>query len=108
MRQAMLLIEQKLSSLDPISEVVSSLCIGIRQLERRFYADVGMTMREFRCRLRLARARWMIENTDLLLTEIGLDCGFGGCSHFSHAFTARFNVTPSAARRTSRSGRPSA
>jgi transcriptional regulator GlxA family with amidase domain len=99
-RRAMLLIEQKLSSPEPINEVVGSLGIGIRQLERRFFADVGMTMREFRSQLRLARAKWMIENTDLSLTHIGLECGFGGCSHFSRAFTARFNVRPSAIRRS--------
>jgi transcriptional regulator GlxA family with amidase domain len=104
-RRAMLLIEQKISQPDPINEVVSSLGIGIRQLERRFLADVGMTMREFRSQLRLARARWMIENTDLSLTHIGLECGFGGCSHFSRAFTARFHVRPSAARRSSHSAR---
>lgn len=104
-RRAMLLIEQKISQPDPINEVVSALGIGIRQLERRFFADVGMTMREFRSQLRLARAKWMIENTDLSLTHIGLECGFGGCSHFSRAFTARFNVRPSAARRSSQSAR---
>lgn len=107
-RRAMLLIEQKLSSPDPINEVVGSLGIGIRQLERRFFADVGMTMREFRSQLRLARAKWMIENTDVSLTHIGLECGFGGCSHFSRAFTARFKVRPSAVRRTSQAQRTAA
>ena len=107
-RRAMLLIEQKLSQPEPINEVVSELGIGIRQLERRFYADVGMTMREYRSQLRLARARWMIENTDLSLTDIGLECGFGGCSHFSRAFTARFRVRPSAVRRHSQSTRSAA
>jgi transcriptional regulator GlxA family with amidase domain len=99
-RRAMLLIEQKLSSSEPIHEVVGSLGVGIRQLERRFNSDVGMTMREFRSRLRLARAKWMIENTDLSLTHIGLECGFGGCSHFSRAFAAHFKVRPSAVRRS--------
>jgi transcriptional regulator GlxA family with amidase domain len=98
-RRAMLLIEQKLSSPEPIHEVVGSLGVGIRQLERRFHSDVGMTMREFRSRLRLARARWMIENTDLSLTHIGLACGFGGCSHFSRAVAAHFQGRPSAVRR---------
>lgn len=104
-RRAMLLLEQKLSQAEPINEVVSALGIGIRQLERRFYADVGMTMREYRAQLRLARAKWMIENTDLSLTDIGLECGFGGCSHFSRAFSARFRVRPSAVRRSSQSAR---
>ncbi len=107
-RRAMLLIEQRLSQPDPINKVVSSLGIGIRQLERRFFADVGITMREFRSQLRLARARWMIENTDLSVTEIGLECGFGGCSHFSRAFAAHYRVRPSAVRRNSISARSAA
>ena len=107
-RRAMLLIEQKLSQPEPINEVVSELGIGIRQLERRFHADAGMTMRDYRSQLRLARARWMIENTDLSLTDIGLECGFGGCSHFSRAFTARFRVRPSAVRRRSQAARSAA
>jgi transcriptional regulator GlxA family with amidase domain len=98
-RRAMLLIEQKLASPEPIHEIVGSLGIGLRQLERRFHADVGITMREFRSELRLARAKWMIENTDLSLTHIGLECGFGGGSHFSRAFAARYNVRPSSIRR---------
>jgi transcriptional regulator GlxA family with amidase domain len=107
-RRAMLLIEQKLSQPEPINQVVGVLGIGIRQLERRFFADAGMTMREYRSQLRLARAKWMIENTDLSLTDIGLECGFGGCSHFSRAFTARFRMRPSAARRHSQAARSAA
>ena len=107
-RRAMLLIEQKLSQPEPINEVVRELGIGIRQLERRFFADVGMTMREYRSQLRLARARWMIENTDLSLTDIGLECGFGGCSHFSRAFNARFRMRPSAVRRHSQAAHSAA
>ena len=98
-RRAMLLIEQKVSQQDPISQIVSVLGIGLRQLERRFCADIGMTMREFRSQLRLARAKRLIENSNLSLTDIGLECGFGSCSHFSRAFSSRFKISPSSLRR---------
>jgi len=101
-RRAMLLIEQKVSQPDPLSGIADSLGIGLRQLERRFCADVGITPRAYRLQLRLNRARWMIEQTDLAVTDIGLECGFGDCSHFSRTFTRHFDVTPSNLRRATR------
>ncbi len=101
-RRAMLLIEQKLGQADPLTGVAAQLGISTRQLERRFLADVGITPRDYRLHLRLARARWMLEHTDLPVTSIGLECGFGDCSHFSRAFVRRFRETPSAARRATK------
>lgn len=99
-RQAMLLIEQKLSQDDPLTGVSEALGISLRQLQRKFLADVGITPRDYRLRLRLARARWLIEHTDLSVTDVGFECGFGGCSHFSRAFAHHFKVRPSSLRRT--------
>ena len=101
-RRAMLLIEQKLGQSDPLAGVAAQLGISPRQLERRFVSDVGITPRDYRLQLRLARAKWMLEHTDLPVTSIGLECGFGDCSHFSRAFARRFRETPSAVRRTAR------
>lgn len=101
-RRAMLLIEQKLSQPEPLTDILASLGIGMRQLERRFFADVGITPRAYRLHLRLARAKWMIEHTDIAVTDVGLECGFGDCSHFSHAFTSHFKVSPSGLRRAAR------
>ena len=98
-RQAMLLIEQKLSQPGPLTDVSAALGISMRQLERKFVADVGITPRDYRLHLRLARARWMIEHTDLSVTDVGFECGFGDCSHFSRAFTSHFQVRPSSLRR---------
>jgi transcriptional regulator GlxA family with amidase domain len=94
-QRAMLLMEQKLSEPDSITNISSALGVGMRRLERRFMADVGLTPREYRLRLRLARAKWMVEHTNLRLTDIGLDCGFGNCSHFSRAFSRHFKIQPS-------------
>jgi transcriptional regulator GlxA family with amidase domain len=93
-RRAMLLIEQKVSQAESIETVADALGIGTRQLQRRFISDVGMTPRAYRLALRLARAKLMVGNTDISLTDIGLECGFGDCSHFSRAFTRQFNVAP--------------
>jgi len=101
-RHAMLLIEQRLSQPDLLSDVSRELGISVRQLERRFVADVKITPRNYRLNLRLVRAKWMIEHTDVSLTDIGFECGFGNCSHFSRSFAKHFKVPPSSLRRTQR------
>ena len=101
-RQAMLMIEQRLSHPDLLTDISRELGISMRQLERRFIADVAITPRNYRLKLRLARARWMIEHTDASLTDIGFECGFGNCSHCSRAFTSHFKASPSSLRRTLR------
>lgn len=98
-REAMLLIERNLMETVPLSRLWKSFGISARQIERRFLSDVGLTPREYRLRLRLIRAKWMIENTDLSITEIGLECGFADCAHFSRTYRSRFDVSPSMLRR---------
>ena len=46
----------------------------------------------------LARAAWLLEHTDLPVTQVALDSGFGDASHFSRAFLARFAQRPTAYR----------
>ena len=101
-QRAMLLIEQSLSQPDSLGSIAEALGLSPRQLQRRFAGDVGITPREYRLRLRLGRARWMIEHTDLAITDIGLECGFSDGSHFSRAFTRHFEVAPSHLRRAAR------
>ena len=102
-RQLMLTMEQKLGEPELLSDLSRSLGISVRQIERRFIADVGIGPREYRLRLRLARAKWMLEHTDRSVTEIALDCGFSDCSHFSRTFKSEFKMPPSQARNQSRS-----
>jgi transcriptional regulator GlxA family with amidase domain len=102
-RRAMLLIEQKLVQPDSIASISGVFGISTRQLQRRFAGDIGMTPCEYRLRLRLERAKWLVQTTDISLTDIGIECGFGDCSHFSRVFTSRFRTGPSRFRQTTRS-----
>ena len=97
-KQAMLQLEQNLHAPQSIASVAGALGVSPRQLERRFQADLGLTPREFKGRLRLTRARWLLENTDLTVTEVALDCGFGDCAHFSRSFASHFGQRPSVLR----------
>jgi transcriptional regulator GlxA family with amidase domain len=92
--KAMLLLEQQLHSLLPIEQLCEPLGIGRRQLERRFQRDIGLGPAEYRQRLRLDRARWMLQNTDLAVTTVALECGFQDSAHFARVVRKSLGVSP--------------
>lgn len=98
--KAMLMLEQKLHEPLSIESLSISLGIGRRQLERRFQQDIGLSPADYRHKLRLSRARWLLENTDLEVIEIGLECGFQERSHFARAVRQAFGSSPRDLRRT--------
>ncbi len=99
-KRAMLMIEQNLSAPDELAVLAQSTGISPRQLQRRFVADVGISVKEYRSRVRLLRAKWLIEHTRLPLTDVGFECGFSDIAHLSRSFRSRFGVAPSTYRKT--------
>lgn len=92
--KAMLLLELELHSSLPIEQLCERLGIGRRQLERRFRRDVGLTPAGYRQNLRMERARWLLQNTDLEVTEIGFECGFHDSTNFARMVKKSLGVTP--------------
>ncbi|PAQ07639.1 hypothetical protein CIT26_20135 [Mesorhizobium temperatum] len=54
--------------------------------------------RRYYLHVRLARAKRLIEQTELPMVEIAIACGFVSASHFSKCFRAVFDINPSAYR----------
>jgi transcriptional regulator GlxA family with amidase domain len=92
--KAMLLLEQQLQSPATIDELCGPLGIGRRQLERRFHQDVGLSPAEYRQRLRLERARWLLQNTDMDVTEVALECGFQNGATLARTVRKALNLSP--------------
>ncbi|MFC3942764.1 AraC family transcriptional regulator [Pseudomonas gingeri NCPPB 3146 = LMG 5327] len=73
------------------------------QSELRFLRDftraIGMTPHAYLLEVRVQAARRLIENSDLALAEIALDCGFAHQSHLGSAFRKVLGVTPGEYRR---------
>jgi len=103
-RKAMHSIEENLAAAGTIERLARSLGLSVRQLERRFIINLGMTAREYRMRLRLARGKWLIEQTQRSITDIALECGFTDCSHFSTTFKSRLGSRPSSIRASRNNG----
>lgn len=102
--KAMLLLEQQLQSLASIEQLCQPLGIGRRQLERRFQRDIGLSPSEYRRKLRLERARWLLQNTDLDVMEVGLECGFQDGTHFARVVRKKLGGSPSEVRAAAKAG----
>lgn len=92
--KAMLLLEQQVHASLPIEQLCEPLGIGRRQLERRFQRDVGLSPAEYRQKLRLERARWLLQHTDLDVIEVALECGFQDSAHFARLVRKSLGVSP--------------
>jgi transcriptional regulator GlxA family with amidase domain len=81
-----------------VDEIARAAGVTARQLERLFKRHLGTEPGQFYLSLRLDRARQMLRQTGLSVTEIGVACGFQSMSHFTATYSRRFGHTPRAER----------
>ncbi|MEM6971583.1 MAG: helix-turn-helix domain-containing protein [Pseudomonadota bacterium] len=70
-----------------------------RELEDRFRASLGASPRTVYRRLRLDRARALLEAGEIGVGEVALRCGYADPSAFTRAFRREFSVCPGDVRR---------
>ncbi|MER8435977.1 helix-turn-helix domain-containing protein [Mesorhizobium sp. M1312] len=97
-RRAISIMENHVEDCISIPEISSQVGISPRQLHRLFERDVGKSPALYYRDVRLDRARGFVTQTDMLLYEIAIACGFRSQVHFSRAYRARFGIQPSADR----------
>ena len=71
-----------------------------RQLSRLFQEEMGIAFREWATALRIERARRLLSETRLSVTEVAAETGWSSLAHFNAAFRRRVGRTPSAYRAT--------
>ncbi len=72
--------------------------LGRRQLNRLFRDKLGRSTMVFYRDLRLEKARNLLTQSPLSITEIALATGFASSAHFSKSFRGRYGVAPSSLR----------
>ena len=72
--------------------------ISPRQLNRLFRSKMEQSTMNFYCKLRLEKARKLLKQSTLTITEIALANGFASSAHFAHSFRRTFGSTPSSLR----------
>ena len=74
--------------------------VSLRQAERLFCDYLTDTPTGYYRKLRLSRARQLLQQTSMSVTEVGMACGFPCASYFSRAYRAQFGRPPRADRRS--------
>lgn len=87
---------------DPLSpgQIACAIGISTRQIERLFQRHLGTSPKRFIMEARLTRARNLLVQTDLSITEVAIACGFRSLSNFSKVYRIHFMVSPAAQRTT--------
>ena len=67
---------------------------------RLFKRATGLSPSQYFIRLRMARARHLLLETDLSVIDIGMEVGYSSPSHFSQVFRREVGATPRAYRQT--------
>ena len=86
---------------EPLSRTDTARRIGLstRQLDRLFAEKLGASFAGHYRGVRLERARDLLRQSSVPITEIALGCGFSSGSHFSRAYRQAFGITPAMERR---------
>lgn len=78
----------------PMEQWARTFGASPRTLARRFEAETGLTLREWRTRLRLFRAiEWL--DAGASITDIALDLGYTSSSAFAYMFRRQMRCSPS-------------
>ncbi|EKV27029.1 transcriptional regulator, AraC family [Caenispirillum salinarum AK4] len=78
--------------------IAAHVKLSPRQLERLFQSRLGTTPSRYYQDLRLKRARQLLGQTSMSVTEVAHACGFCSASHFARSYRARFGRAPRAER----------
>jgi len=93
--RALKLIEGGVLDDKGVDELAGRLGIGPRHLSRLFRRHLGASPVQTAMTLRLHRAKHLVEDTDLRITEIAFQVGFKSLRRFNAAFAELYQQPPS-------------
>jgi AraC family transcriptional regulator len=94
------LIEAEMAGSMTVGSLAGALDLSTGFFIRAFRAGTGRTPHDYVMDRRVARARMLLQSTDLGLSSIAAACGFSSHAHMSTAFRRRLGVRPTAFRTT--------
>ncbi|MBL8708531.1 MAG: GlxA family transcriptional regulator [Rhodospirillaceae bacterium] len=94
LKRAIKLMEQNLEEALSIPQICKRLRLSQRQLDRLFSLYVRKSPILYYRDIRLDRARSLVTQTDMRLSEVAVASGFSSQSHFSRAYRERFGLSP--------------
>lgn len=88
------LILERLGETLEVTELARACALSRSHFSRAFKCSTGLSPQDWIRHQRIARAKQLIRNTDLSLTQISLECGFCDQAHFCHIFTRSEGINP--------------
>lgn len=95
------LMEQHIDTPLSTGQLADQAFISLRQLERLFRRFLGNSPSHYYLQMRLDRARQLLSESDLCVSEVAAACGFCSASHFSRSYRRQFGIPPKAQRQIS-------
>ncbi|RKR04232.1 AraC family transcriptional regulator with amidase-like domain [Kushneria sinocarnis] len=92
--KAIALMETHLEAPLSPGELAAQVGLSARQLQRLFARQLETTPAQWYLELRLARARSLLQETDMTVIAVALGCGFSSSSSFSRAYRRHFGHPP--------------
>ncbi len=90
------IIESNLSNEDlSVDDIYKGLGISKIQLYRKTKALLGFSVNDYILSVRLQKAKYLLMNEDLTISEVAYKVGFSSQAYFSTVFKSKFSVTPS-------------
>ena len=77
-----------------VSEVAEEVGVEPNHLRASFFEMCGMTPKEYAIYLRIVKAKKLLVNSDLTISEVGGRLGFSNSSYFSRFFNERTGFYP--------------
>lgn len=93
-------VERALDRPVRVADLAEVAAMSQFHLMRQFRAESGRTLGQFVLERRIARAKMLLERSDLSLVEIAVACGFSSQGHFSARFRQVSGRAPADFRRT--------
>jgi AraC family transcriptional regulator len=98
LRRVIDLMNQHLAEVFSLDVLAEAVQLSEYHFSRLFKRATGLSPSQYFIRLRIARARQLLLDTDRSVIDIGLEVGYSSPSHFSQVFRREVGVTPSAYR----------
>lgn len=97
--EAVRLMEANIEEPIPLDDLARYACLSRRQMERLFRRYLNTVPIRYYLNLRLGRARQLLLQTDMSITDIAVICGFTSTPHFSKCYRDLYGWPPTRERR---------
>jgi transcriptional regulator GlxA family with amidase domain len=92
--QAIALMRETLEDPLPATRIAAEIGLSSRQLERLFGKHLNTTPKKYYMELRLERARLLLLQTEMSVSEVAYGCGFESPGHFARVFKTTYGISP--------------